>query len=159
MGLYLSFDLDAGTMNIALQSDIWVSTVKQTFPFTTNSYFDSNSQFYFCADKDGASAKACTISNLVFEYRYDTDNPLYYGHLAGTDPAIVAFYPLADGSLATSFGSAASAYFGDSEDNPTPGTSPTWDSSVILICLYSPSNILECIYHDHIRTIPYNPAS
>jgi len=53
-------------------------------------YFDDNSKFYFCADKNGASSQACTVSDIVFEYRsYSMSDGL--AHLSGTNRILCWF--------------------------------------------------------------------
>jgi len=47
--------------------------------------FDSNSKFYLCADKDGASTQACTVSKLIFEYQYYGGSGFPFAHLGGTE--------------------------------------------------------------------------
>jgi len=49
----------------------------------TSLTFDSNTKFYFCSDKVGTTNRACTVSKVIFEYRYYGADGLVYGHLAG----------------------------------------------------------------------------
>ncbi len=64
---------------------------------TSNPSFDSDFQFYLCADKDGTSPLSCTISTLTFEYRYYGDTSFVIAHHGGTDRIwnlLICSYPL-----------------------------------------------------------------
>ena len=82
--LFLSFDLNIKALRIELQRDYIKSSQAQTLTFTSDLSFDSNTKFYLCSDKGGASPNTCTVSEFIFEYRYYGEETYPYTHLSGT---------------------------------------------------------------------------
>jgi len=67
------------------------SSLAWTLPSFNAVPFDVNSEFYICADKDGASPVDCTISQVILEYRSypSVMSQPQYGHLGGTSNRMI----------------------------------------------------------------------
>jgi len=71
MAFFFTFDLDVKDYRWEAQSSGKKNAGGQTISSVpTGLAFDADTKFYFCSDYTGASSKACTISQLMFEYRY-----------------------------------------------------------------------------------------
>ncbi len=65
-----------------------IASFLKTLSIPNNPSFDANSQFYLCTYKDGTGARSCTVSNLIFEYRFYGDSSSPHAHFGGTDRII-----------------------------------------------------------------------
>ncbi len=72
-------------MNLEMQSDILYWSMQTGIPISLSLAFDADSQFFFCADQNGASIRACTVSDVTFEYRSFSEFSSMLAHLTDTD--------------------------------------------------------------------------
>jgi len=71
-----------------IQSETYKISYYRPLTATTEASFDSNTKFYLCAGQDGASPKACTVSEFILGYRFYGNNTFPFAHLGGTDRII-----------------------------------------------------------------------
>jgi len=83
----MTFDLDAKIVRVETLSQS-KNSFEKTFGMSGVYSFDANSKFYLCSNW-GSSARACTVSDFVFEYRYYGLNSFTWAHLGGTDRKII----------------------------------------------------------------------
>jgi len=84
----MSFDADSSSMKMEIQSDSFWEAGISGFLRLPGTSFDENSKFYLCSDRDGTSPNACTVSELMFEYRFYREGLWTQGHVGGVNRII-----------------------------------------------------------------------
>jgi len=85
VSIFWYLDLNTPTLRIAAQTDTFLRPVGIGIKVSSGVSFDENTKFYFCSGQDGTSPRACTISELVFEYRPYESKGWPFANLGGID--------------------------------------------------------------------------